>query len=88
MVLSLAKVPIIKNMSKFQIGTVPGHRSQEHLFVMKNIISLYNHYNQPVILQLYEIQNFVDREMLLDGMDAIYNTTTVVLKGNCVDCCI
>ena len=44
MVISLAKIPIIQNMSKFQIGTVPGHRSQEHLFVLKMVISLYNHY--------------------------------------------
>ena len=41
---------------------------------MKNVISLYNHYKQPVILQLYDIQNFFHREMLVDGMDAIYNS--------------
>ena len=74
MVISLAKVPIIKNMSKYQIGTVPGHRSQEHLFVMKNVISLYEHYKQPVIVQLYDIQKFFDREMLVDGLDAVYNS--------------
>ena len=74
MVISLAKVPIIQNMSKFQIGTVPGHRSQEHLFVMRNVISLYHHYKQPIILQLYDIQKFFDREMLADGLDAIYNS--------------
>ena len=61
-------------MSKYQIGTVPGHRSQEHLFVMKNLISLYNHYKKPVILQLYDIKKCFDREMLLDGMDAIYKS--------------
>ena len=61
-------------MSKYQIGTVPGHRSQEHLFVIKSVVSLYNHYKQPVILQLYDIQNFCDREMLVDGMDAIHNS--------------
>ena len=61
MIITLAKVPIIQNMSKYQIGTVPGHRSQEHLFVMRNVISLYNHYKKPVILQLYDIQKFFDR---------------------------
>ena len=74
MVISPAKVPIIKNMSKYQIGTVPGHRSQEHLFVMKNVISLYENYKQPVIVQLYDIQKFFDREMLVDGLDAVYNS--------------
>jgi hypothetical protein len=42
MVITLEKVPIIQNMSKYQIGTVPGHRSQEHLFVMKRMVSLYS----------------------------------------------
>ena len=41
---------------------------------MKSVVSLYNHYKQPVILQLYDIQKFFDREMLVDGMDAIYNS--------------
>ena len=41
MVTRLAKIPIIQNMSRYQIGTVPGHRSEEHLFVMKMVISLY-----------------------------------------------
>ena len=74
MVTSLAKVPIIQKMSKFQIGTVPGHRSQEHLFVLRNVVSLYKHHKQPLILQLYDIQKFFDKEMLVDGLDAIYNS--------------
>ena len=74
MVISLAKIPIMQNMSKFQIGTVPGHRSEEHLFVMKMVMSLYNHYKRPLILQLYDIKKFFDREMLVDGMDSIYNS--------------
>ena len=72
MVTRLAKIPIIQNMSRYQIGTVPGHRSEEHLFVMKMVISLYSSYNKPIILQLYDIKKFFDRELLVDGMDAIY----------------
>ena len=74
MVITLAKVPIIQNMSKFQIGTVPGHRSQEHLFVIKMVISLYTLYKIAIIMTLYDISKFFDREMLADGMDAIYNS--------------
>ena len=74
MVMNQAKIPIIQNMSKYQIGTVPGHRSEEHLFVMKMVMSLYSHYKKPVILQLYDIKKFFDREMLVDGMDAIYSS--------------
>ena len=73
-IISLAKIPIIQNMSKFQIGTVPGHRSQEHLFVLKMVISLYNHYQIAIILTLYDIAKIFDQEMLADGMDAIYNS--------------
>ena len=74
MVINQAKVPIIQNMSKYQIGTVPGHRPEEHLFVMKMVVSLYSHYRKPIILQLYYIRKFFDREMLIDGMDAIYSS--------------
>ena len=74
MVINQAKIPIIQNMSKYQIGTVPGHRSEEHLFVMKMVLSLYSHYRKPIILQLYDIKKFFDREMLIDGMDAIYSS--------------
>ena len=57
MVTSQAKIPIIQNMSKYQIGTVPGHRSEEHLFVMKMVMALYDKYKKPIIIQLYDIRN-------------------------------
>ena len=60
-------------MTKFQIGTKPGHRAQEHLFVLKRIIALYMQYDQAVILQLWDISKFFDRENLRDAMDALYN---------------
>ena len=44
MVTNQAKIPIMQNMSKYQIGTVPGHRSEEHLFVMKMVMALYDKY--------------------------------------------
>ena len=40
-----AKEIIIKNITKFQIGTKTGHRAQEHLFTMKSVISLYMKHN-------------------------------------------
>ena len=73
MVTSLAKPSIIQGMTKFQIGTKPGHRAQEHLFVLKSVMALYSLYGLAVILQLWDISKFFDREHLRDALDAIYN---------------
>lgn len=40
------KQKVIENVSKFQIGAIEGHRSQEHLFTVKNVIS---HYNSHIV---------------------------------------
>ena len=63
-------------MTEFQIGTKPGHRAQEHLFVLKSIIALYNSYDRAVLLQLWDISKFFDREHLRDAMDVLYNRGT------------
>ena len=73
MVVNAAKGKIMENMSKFQLGTKPGHRAQEHLFEMRSVIELYILCGKALILQLYDISNFFDREMLMDCMDALYN---------------
>ena len=36
LVMSEAKGKMTANMTKYQIGTKPGHRAQEHLFVLKS----------------------------------------------------
>ena len=73
MVMSQAKGKIIANMTKFQIGTKNGHRAQEHLFTLKSVIALYLRLDFPIMIQLYDISKFFDRESLRDGMNAIYN---------------
>ena len=73
-VIGAAKGKIIQNMSKYQLGTKPGHRAQEHLFVMRSIISLYSQGGKALIIQLYDISKFFDREMLRDCMDSLYNS--------------
>ena len=71
MVMSQAKGKIIANMTKFQIGTKNGHRAQEHLFTLKSVIALYLRLDFPIMIQLYDISKFFDRESLRDGMNAI-----------------
>ena len=73
MVMSQAKGKIIEKMSKFQIGTKNGHRAQEHLFSLKSIIAFYLSHDFPILIQLYDISKFFDRESLRDGMNSIYN---------------
>ena len=70
--MSQAKGKIIQNMQKFQIGTKNGHRAQEHLFSLKSIIALYLNYDFPILIHMYDISKFFDRESLRDGMNSIY----------------
>ena len=73
MVTNAAEDKIINNMTKFKLGTKPGHRAQEHLFVVQSCIQLYNLSGKAVIVQLYDTQKFFDRELLRDCMDSLYN---------------
>ena len=72
LVLSASKEKLLTNMSKFQIGTKPGHRSQEHLFTIKSTIALYDKYKKPLFLTTYDVAKFFDRENLQDCMNELY----------------
>ena len=43
------------------------------MFSLKSIIALYLNYDFPILIQLYDISKFFDRESLRDGMNSIYN---------------
>ena len=66
------KDKISEGVSKFQIGAMAGHRPQEHLFTIKSIISLYNKKGKGLILCLYDISKYFDREYLRDCMGELY----------------
>ena len=72
-VIAKAKTKIVKGCSKFQIGAIPNHQSQEHLFTLKSVMSWYEKLKIPIIIQLYDISKFFDRENLKDGLNALYN---------------
>ena len=72
LVMDQAKDTIYSNMSKFQIGTRPGHRAQEHLFVLKNVIALYSKYDKPLILSTWDVSKFFDSECLTDVMNELH----------------
>ena len=48
------------------------HRAQEHLFVIKSVIGMYEHMGKAIILQLWDISKFFDRESLADGLNELY----------------
>ena len=57
---------LTQNISKFQIGAIPGHRPQEHLFTIKSTIARYNQLGKGIILCLYDVVRFFDSENLRD----------------------
>ena len=72
-VVSKVKPKIVSNVSKFQIGALPGHQASEHLFVIKSTVALYMWLNLPMILQFYDIRKFFDSESLRDAMNSMYH---------------
>ena len=72
MVMTVAKDVISRNMSKFQIGFMAGHRPQEHLFTLKSIIALYDTLKTPLFLTMWDISKFFDRESLRDVMNEVH----------------
>ena len=72
LVMNRAKGELIANMSKFQIGTKPGHRAQEHIFTLKCVISFYFRCDQPLILSTWDIKKLFDSENLIDCMNEVY----------------
>ena len=72
-VVSKAKLKIVKGCTKFQIGAIPKHQSQEHLFTLKSVMSWYEKLKTPLILQLFDISKYFDKENLRDGMNTLYN---------------
>ena len=69
--MSKAKDSLISNVSKFQIGAKPGHMAQEHLFVIKNVLSLQLCLDKPVFLSMWDVSKFFDRESLRDCMNEV-----------------
>ena len=69
-----AKPKMFKELSPFQIGAVPGHRAQEHLFSIKSFLALVEKRNEAVGLQLVDISKMFDREALVDVLDELYKS--------------
>ena len=71
-VVDKSKDKIVAACSKFQIGGLPKHRAQEHLFCVKSVIALYLLLNLPVFIQIFDVSKYFDKEVLKDAMDTLY----------------
>ena len=67
---SKMKPAILKGTSCFQIGGRPGHRPQEHLYVVKSILLKLEMQRKLGIIMVNDIQAYFDRERL----DGVCNT--------------
>ena len=66
LVVSASKDKMISNLTKYQIATKPGHRAQEHLFLLKSIIALYIMLDKAIITSMWDLSKFLDCESLQD----------------------
>ena len=68
-VFSKMKEDLVNNMSKFQIGAKPGHRAQEHIFVLFSILELFRKENIPLIIQTWDVSRYFDSHTLLEAQE-------------------
>ena len=60
------KPTITENISTFQIGTIPKHRAQEHLFTVRSFVLMVEKNKESVAIQILDLKKYFDFENLLD----------------------
>ena len=74
MVTNLIKPIITKNISPFQIGAIPGHRADEHLFSIKSVVSMMEEKGEATAIQLLDLIKYFDSESLMDIQNELYKS--------------
>ena len=74
LVMNEIKSDLFNRMTKYQLGTKPGHRAQEHIYVLKSIINFSLWCDTGVIFTLYDISKFFDRENIYDVMGEAFQS--------------
>ena len=72
LVVNKSKARMIQKCSKFQIGAIQGHRPQEHIFTLKSMMAYYEMLHQPLIIQVYDLSKYFDKESLRDAMNSLH----------------
>ena len=65
------KDDILAAGTRYQIGGCPGQRTQFHLFVAKSIMGIKIHFGGGGIFNLYDFQNFFDKQNIVDAMESL-----------------
>ena len=68
------KPVVVENLSEFQIGAIPGHRSDEHLFTLKSVLALKEKNNESVAVELLDLSKYFDKEVLVDTLDELHKS--------------
>ena len=55
------KPMIVENMSEYQIGAIPGHRPEEHLYTLKSFVALAEKNNVAVAINLLDLVKYFDK---------------------------
>ena len=59
--------PLLEKSTIFQIGGQPNHRVEEHIFTLKSLIARKRMQNKEVVLQMFDLEKFSDKEMMQDA---------------------
>ena len=71
-VITKVKEEVMKNMTKFQIGSKTGHMPAEHIFVITSYMALCEKRKKAAIIQMMDYSKFYDRESLRDCLAEIH----------------
>ena len=59
---------LLRGSSMYQIGGQPGHRPEEHMFVLKSSLARLRAQGKMAIVQCYDVSKYFDKEMIQDAV--------------------
>ena len=65
-VTSEIKPIITDNLTEYQIGAIPGHKPEEHLFTLKSVLALKEKNGEAIGIEFLDLSKYFDKENLVD----------------------
>ena len=59
---------LLDRSSRYQVGGQPGHRTDELVFVIKSVMAKYKKEGKPLLLQMFDISKYFDKETIEDAI--------------------
>ena len=59
---------LLGRSSMYQVGGQPGHRTDELVFTVKSVMGKYKEEGKPMILQMFDISKYFDKETIEDAI--------------------